>query len=434
MLRYSIAFFAFLLTLIGPFEVTAAEPTVVGERIASIDPRQDWPWWRGPERNGNASADQQPPLHWSEQESVIWKTPIPGRGHGSPTVVGDQIYLLTAEEDTATQSIICLSRKTGERLWKTEAHHGKFNSKNEKPSNTKSTFANSTVACDGERIFANFLHDGAVYTTALDLKGNRLWQVKITDYVLHQGFASSPAIYKHLVIVSADNKGTGAITALDRKTGDQIWKIQRPKKPNYTSPIIFHVAGKDQLFFFGCGLVTSLDPLTGGKIWEVSGATDECVTSTVTDGKLIFTTGGYPRNHMSAVHADGTGKLAWENGSRVYVPSMLFKDGYLYAMLDAGVATCWKAATGEEVWKERLGGTFSSSPVLVGDNIFVTNESGKSFIFKASPEKFTGVAENQLGEDVFATPTICGSRIYMRAASNLEGKRQEALYCLGTAR
>lgn len=391
----------------------------------------DWPWWRGPTRDGVAAEDQHPPTKWSETENVVWKAEVPGRGHSSPTVVGDRIFLLTAEPDRNVQSVVCYERSTGKKIWQEGIHKGEFNSKDVKPNNTKSTFANSTVACDGERIFANFLHDGEIYTTALDLTGKTIWQRKITDYVLHQGFASSPAVYKNLVIVSADNKGTGVISALERTTGEPVWSIGRPKLPNYTSPILFHVAGRDQLFFFGCGLVTSLDPLNGETIWEIKGATDECVTSTVTDGNLIFTSGGYPRNHLAAVHADGSGKIAWENGSRVYVPSMLLKDGYLYAVLDAGVASCWKCDSGKEIWKERLGGVFSSSPVLVGDNIFATNESGKTTIFKASPDGYSNVAENQLGEETFATPTICASRIYMRAASQVDGKRQEFLYCLG---
>jgi outer membrane protein assembly factor BamB len=324
--------------------------------------------------------------------------------------------------------VICLNRQTGQTNWQTDLHQGGLNLKG----NSKSSLANSTVACDGERVFATFLHDGAVYTTALDLSGKQVWQTKITDYILHQGFGSSPTVYGPLVIVSADNKGTGAIAGLDRLTGKVVWKRERPKLPNYTSPIILKVAGKEQLIFSGCDLVTSLEPLTGKQIWEIKGSTEECVTSTVTDGQLIYTSGGYPRNHLSAIRADGSGTVAWENGSRVYVPSMLLKEGYLYAVLDAGVATCWKCDTGEEKWKERIGGTFSASPVLVGNLIFATDESGLTTIFKASPGGYEQVAQNKLAEETFATPTICGSRIYLRAASTTDGKRQETLYCLGS--
>lgn len=422
--------FAIVVSLIAPATQTTvtAEPATSVKFAASSVNSTDWPWWRGPDRNGNASPNQKPPLKWSDSENVIWKTPIPGRGHGSPIIVENRIFLLTAEHDREVQSILCLNRETGEKLWQTDLHKGGLNLKG----NAKSSLANSTVACDGDLVFATFLHDGAVYTTALDLAGKQVWQTKITDYILHQGFGSSPTVYGPLVIVSADNKGTGAIAGLERTTGKIVWKQDRPKLPNYTSPIILQVAGKEQLIFSGCDLVTSFEPLTGKKLWEIKGSTEECVTSTVTDGQLIYTSGGYPRNHLSAVRADGSGKIAWENGTRVYVPSMLLKDGYLYAVLDAGVATCWKCDTGEEKWKQRLSGTFSASPVLVGDTIFATNETGTTFIFKASPEGYEAIGENKLAEEVFATPTICGSRIYMRAATTTEGKRQETLYCLGT--
>lgn len=427
MLRFQIAPVILCLVVSAVSNLNANEPRKSADAIARSFSSTDWPWWRGPQRNGNASPDQHPPIHWSEKENVVWKTPVPGRGHGSPIVVGEQIFLLTAEQDLGIQSVLSYRRSTGEELWKTELHQGGLNLKG----NAKSSLANSTVACDGERVFATFLHDGAVYTTALGLDGSKIWQKKITDYVLHQGFGSSPAIYDHLVIVSADNKSTGAIAALDRKSGDLVWKHERPKLPNYTSPIILNVAGREQLIFSGCNLVTSFEPLSGEKLWEIKGSTEECVTSTVTDGQLIYTSGGYPKNHLAAILADGSGKTVWENSTRVYVPSMLLKDGYLYAVLDAGVASCWKCDTGVEQWKERIGGTFSASPVLVGDQIFATSESGKTFIFKASPKGYEPIADNQLGEEVFATPTICGSRIYFRAASTVDGKRQESLYCLG---
>jgi outer membrane protein assembly factor BamB len=389
----------------------------------------DWPWWRGPDRNGIARAEQKPPLKWNESENVLWKSPVPGRGHGSPTVVGDQVFLAAADPENEAQSVLCFHRQTGKQLWQAEVHRGGF----AKQGNAKSSLASSTVACDGQRVFVNFLHDGAIYTTALTREGKQLWQTKITDYVLHQGFGSSPALYESLVIVSADNKGTGVIAALERATGNVVWKQERPKLPNYASPIILHVADRDQLLLTGCDLVAGFDPLTGKKLWEIAGATTECVTSTVTDGQLIFTSGGYPKNHVSAVRADGSGKVVWEKSARVYVPSMIAQEGYLYAVLDAGFATCWKCETGEEMWKHRLDGTFSASLVLVGEHLFATNESGKTFIFKATPKAFEPVAENQLGDEVLASPAICGGRIFMRIATKSKGGRQEMLYCLGNS-
>lgn len=386
----------------------------------------DWPWWRGPLRMGEANPNQTPPTKWSATENVIWASPVPGRGHGSPIVVGKSIYLATWDENTGSQSVLCYDRATGRRVWTTEVHASGGMKKNK-----KATAASSTLACDGERLFINFPNSGAIYTTALTLDGKRIWQTRVADYVVHQGYGSSPAVYQSLVIVTADNKGGGTIAALDRKSGDIVWKVSRPKLPNYPSPIILHIARRDQLIMTGCKLISSFDPLTGKKLWEVDGATEECVTSTVTDGKHVYSSGGYPRNHMSAVVADGSETITWANGDRVYVPSFVVRDGYLFGVMDAGVAGCWNAATGKEMWKKRLRGNFTSSPVLVGENIYATNESGETFIFRADPEKYVAVARNKLGDESYATPTICGSRIYMRLVNRTKDGAKETLYCLG---
>lgn len=389
-------------------------------------PATDWPWWRGISRNGEASSNQSPPTEWSETKNILWKSPIMGRGYGSPCLVGDRIFLQTSLESNGAQWVICLNRATGIEEWKTLVHASGGMKKN-----NKSTAASSTPACDGQRIFVNFPNQGALFTTALDLTGKQLWQSKISDYVEHQGYGASPALYQSLVIVNADNKGGGAITALDRSTGTMIWTRERPKLPNYPSPILMHVAGRDQMVMTGCDKITSLDPMTGNTIWEIEGATTECVTSTVTDGTRIFTSGGYPKNHMSAVLADGSGKVVWQNDTRVYVPSLLVRQNHLFGVLDAGIASCWKSDTGQELWKQRLGGTFSASPVLVGDLIFATNESGDTFIFKASTLAYEQIAKNHLGEEVLATPVICDSRIYYRATQAIDGMRQEFLFCIG---
>ena len=195
--------------------------------------------------------------------------------------------------------------------------------------------------------------------------------------------------------------------------------------------MLLTVGGKDQLILIGCDLVTSLDPLTGKTLWESKGATTECVTSTVTDGTHVFTSGGYPKNHVSAVRADGSGKIDWENTTRVYVPSMLIRDGHLYAVQDGGSAVCWKAATGKPAWSGRLGGTFFASPVRVGEHILAINEAGRAYVFRASPDGLKVEAENQLGTEAYASPVVCGGRVYLRVATTPGGKRQEWLYCVG---
>ena len=398
------------------------------EDAIAVD-KNDWPWWRGARGDGSAPEGPLPPTTWSETENILWKAEVPGRGYGSPAVSGKHVYLAACDEASASQSLLCFDRASGRRLWESEVHHGGAMRKN-----PKSTGASVTPACDGERVFINFANNDAVVTTAVDLEGKVLWKTRICDYVIHQGFASSPAPYRSVVIVSADHSGGGVVAALNRKTGAVVWKHDRPKAPNYSSPILLRIGDRDQVLLTGCDLVSSFDPLTGKVLWEIPGSTTECVTSTVTDGTHVFSSGGYPRNHLAAVRADGSGKIDWETKDRVYVPSLLIHEGHLYGVLDAGMAACWASDSGKERWKSRLGGTFSSSPVRVGDRIYATNESGETFVFRAGSEKFEAISTCKLGDEAFGTPAICGGRIYTRVARKVDGRRQEFLYCIGAAR
>ena len=386
----------------------------------------DWPAWRGPTRDGIATPGQTPPQHWSETENILWRTPVPGRGHSSPTVVGNRIYLTTADPEKQTQQVLGFDRSNGQVVWATVVHQGGLIP----AGHVNTSQANSTVVCDREQLYVNFLNDKAVHTTALDLQGKIRWQHRVCDFVTHQGFCASPVVEGSVVLVAADHKGGGTVAGLDRVSGKVVWEQTRPKIPNYTSPAVVRAAGRTQMIVAGCNLVSSFDPQTGAKLWEIEGGTEECVVTPVTDGQRVFTSGGYPKNHTIAVLADGSGKVAWQNIARVYVPSMIQDSGYLYAILDAGMAVCWKAATGEELWKERLGGDFYASPVRVGGRIYATSLGGVTYVCDARPDGFKLLAQNQLGNEVYASPAICGNRIYMRIAKTGE-VRKEYLVCIG---
>lgn len=391
----------------------------------------DWPGWRGPNGDGVAvvEAGQEPPTEFGPGKNVRWATPLPGRAHGSACVVGDRVYITTAVEtgEAAGQALVCLDRGTGAVRWQTTVHAGGLTQK----INKKASWASGTPACDGERVYINFLNGDAVHTTALDLEGKIVWQTRLTNYVEHQGYGSSPLLHGPLVIVSADNKAGGVVAGLDRKTGAFVWKVDRPKLPNYASPIVLKAAGREQLFLTGADLVSSYDPLTGKVLWEIAGATTECVTTTPTDGERIFTSGGYSKNHVAAVAADGSGRIVWELKERVYVPSMLVRDGHLFAVLDSGVAACWDSATGAEKWKARLGGNYSGSPTMAGDLIYVGSESGQLNVFKATTAGLEVVAENQVGGEIYSTPSICGGEIFLRVANYRGEERAETLFCFG---
>jgi len=388
--------------------------------------RTDWPAWRGLHGNGHATAVDGLPLKWSATQNVVWKAPIPGKGHSTPTLVGSRIYLATADEKTEVQSVLCIEKSTGKLVWKTPVHMGKF----VQGGNKNSSHASSAVVCDGTQLYVSFPNDNKIHTTALSMEGKVLWQRAISDYKIHQGYGTSPMVYKDVVVAKADSKSGGAIAGLNRKTGAILWKHGRPKLPNYTTPVMVTAHGKLQMVFAGGELITSLDPLTGRKHWEIKGSTQECVATSVTDGERIFVSGGWPKNHTAAIEADGSGKVAWQNTARVYVPSMLVKDGHLYATMDAGFATCWNSKTGKELWKERLGGPFFASPVLAGNRIYATNLRGKTFVFETNPKTFNLLAENQLGDEVYPSPIVSDNRLYLRVAHKGE-TRQEILYCIG---
>ncbi len=392
--------------------------------LTSLARAGDWPGWRGPTADGHASSSQAVPIQWSETDRVRWKTPLRGRGHSSPTLVGDRIYLTTATADE--QAVICLDRASGRVLWDAVVHRGQVDAGNHRLSNP----AAGSVAWDGERLFVNFPNGKGIQTSALTPAGKLLWQTRVADFVMHQGFGSSPVVHGALVIVSADNRGGGKVLALDRATGKTVWSQDRPKIANYTSPAVLQAAGKSQVVLGGCNLISAFDPISGRKLWEIEGATEECVTTAVTDGQRVFVSGGYPRNNVTAVEADGSGRIAWQNNTRVYVPSMLVRNGHLYAVLDAGQIVCWRADTGAELWREKVDRDFYGSPVMLGDRVYVTNLRGVTFVVEVSPAGAKVLAQNKVGDEALASPAIAGGRVYLRAAK-MTPERQDYLWCIG---
>jgi outer membrane protein assembly factor BamB len=393
----------------------------------AVLPAADWPAWRGPTADGHAAPGETPPVKWSETENIAWCAPIRGRGHSSPTVAGDRIFLATADAATQEQLVLAFDRATGKPAWETVVHRGPLESGNHR----NSSAASSTVVWDGERLYLNFLHDKAIHTTALDRAGKILWQTRVADYVVHQGFGASPVVQDDVVIVAADHRGGGKIAGLDRRTGKILWEHARPKIPNYASPAVVRAAGRTQLILGGCNLVLSLDPLTGKKLWEIEGSTEETVVTATTDGSRVFVSGGYPKSHFMAVAADGSGKISWQNNSRVYVPTALVHDGHIFAVLDAGHAVCWDAATGEERWREKVDRDFYASPVMAGTRIYATSLRGATSVFEATPKAFRLLSQDQLGDEAFSSPAIADGRIYLRSAKKGE-PRQEFLWCVAS--
>ena len=406
-------------------EITAITDSVE-ELPAPAFAADDWPVWRGPAGNGSAAPGCEPPLTWSAAENVRWSVELPGRGHSSPTVIGDSIYLATADESAETQEVLSLDRATGAENWRTIIQRGGY----ARQTHQKSTRANCTVACDGDRLFVAFLNRDSIHATALDLTGEILWQTEVGTFNSKFGYAPSPALHESLVLIAGDNQGGGWLAALHRGSGEIIWRKRRPAVSTYSSPIVGSIHGHDQLLISGCERISAFDPRTGDELWSCAGATEATCGTMVWDDQHVFASGGYPGRETICVKADGSGQIVWTARAKCYEQSMLVADGHLYAVDDSGIGYCWDATNGTEKWKKRLAGPVSASPVLADGHIFVTNERGVTFVFEANPEQYVEVARNQLGDEAFATPTFVGNQIYARVGFNAAGPRTEKLFCL----
>lgn len=387
----------------------------------------DWPAWRGPNGNNVAPAGSSVPTEFGETSYVIWKADIPGRGASSPVVVGNRVFVTTADDSNQVQSVVCLDRDNGKQLWQTEVHRGSFSPKMHR----KNTHATPTPAWDGERLVVPFYNDTKVKLSALDLDGKILWQTVAGTYLdqYQYGYAASPVLYGSTVIVSSEYD-EGFIAAFDRGTGKEVWRKPRGGNSSYSSPIVAKAGGRDLLVLTGNDTMTAYDPRNGSQTWVVS-AIAKATCGTVTwDGDLLFASGGYPKKETVAVNAK-TGQVVWRNLDKSYEQSMLASGGYLYTLNDNATAICWRASDGEEMWKDRLGGQVSASPVLVGDKIIASNEKGEFFVIKANPQQLEVLHRTQIGNESFASPAISGNRMFLRVASGRGIDRQETLYCIG---
>jgi outer membrane protein assembly factor BamB len=316
----------------------------------------DWPWWRGPNRDGVAEPSQRVPLEWSETRNVLWKVPLPGRGHSSPTIVGNRIYLATADERGQVQSVLALDRANGKTAWKTDISQGGFSKTH--PKNSQAT---PSVACDGKLLFVTFHHHNQVTLTALNLDGKPVWEKVVGAYypqIYEYGYAPSPVLYDSLVIIAGDVEKGGYLAAYNRENGEQVWRTERPAKYSFSTPVVAKVAGRDQLLISGCELVASYDPKTGNKLWSTPGTTMATCGTMVWSGDLVIASGGYPKAETICVKADGSGEVVWKNNQKCYEQSLIVADGFVYCVTDRGIAICWRASDGQMMWQERLAGVF----------------------------------------------------------------------------
>lgn len=388
----------------------------------------DWPCWRGPQGNNIAPQGSAVPDAITA-DHIRWTSPVPGRGHSSPIIVGEQIFLTTANIPAGTQSVLAYERATGKSQWETVVHRGGLPTEN----HPKNTEASPTLACDGESLFAVFYNASALVLTSLAPDGAIRWQKNLGPYdpqLYKYGYASSPLLYKDLVIVVGDYERQPFLVACNRRTGEEVWRGVRPLTMSFSSPIIAQTGGRDQLLLSGGNVVISYNPDSGEILWRANATSMATCGTIVWNDSMVFASGGFPKAETAGIRSDGSGEVVWRNNQKCYEQSMLVVDDYVYAVTDAGIAYCWRADDGETMWRERLGGAYSSSPILVGTTIHVFNEAGQGFAFKADPSGYIALGQSKFADDVFATPAVIGKTMFMRVARNEAGKRQEYLLAI----
>jgi len=408
----------------------------------------NWPQWRGPAETG-AALQANPPVEFSETKNLKWKTAIPGKGHATPIIWGNQIILLTAVETDkkpakgeVTQEsgrlgppssgtdfihqfkVISVNKQTGAIQWETMVRE-------EIPlerTHALGSWASNSPVTDGERIYA---HVGSRGLFCLDFKGNILWERDFgqMEIVMSFGEGSSPSVYKDKVIVLWDHEGSSFIVALDKKTGKDVWRVEREEKTSWASPLILEVNGSAQVITAATAKVRSYDFETGELIWECTGLTRNVIPNPVYDKGILYVMSGYRGNALFAIdlaRAKGniteTDVILWKYlQDTPYTPSPVLMDGKLYFLkANNGTLTCLDARDGRVIYaNQKIEGIVNiySSPTGAGNHLYIASE-GMVNVIEAG-DTFRVAAKNLLDDNFHASPVAIGKELFIRGFSNL---------------
>jgi outer membrane protein assembly factor BamB len=400
----------------------AASPAAAGTEIsiAPIPPvagsERHWPRWRGPSGMG-LSDETNLPLRWSSTENVAWKVEVPGQGNSSPVIWGERIFLTTSFDQGQRRSLACVSRVDGALLWVKDAPavapEGRVIAKN--------GYASATPVVDGERVVTFFGNGGLV---AFDLDGKVLWHHPFPPFDAMHGTGASPLLHGDLAIVFQEQSSKPSLgVAVDKRTGEPRWKIERPPALGWCTPLALRIAGRDQLLYGASNTLVAYDPLSGAELWSCGGPTHEVIPTVIAGHGLIFCASGRS-GPMLAIRPEGTGDVtakavAWRSPRGApHVPSPVLAGDLLYQVNDLGIITCFRARTGEVLFQKRLGGTFSASPLAADGKLYFTSEDGDTTVVKPGPE-LEVLSVNSLGEATLASAAILGGQIFIRTAKHL---------------
>ena len=385
-----------------------------------------WPEFRGPSGQGHAS-DTNLPVDWSESRNVVWKTPVPGRGWSSPVVADGRVWLTTSTDSGDRRRGVSLralafETATGREVVNTEV----FRVDRPEALNGKNSHASPTPIVDGDRVYVHF---GAQGTAALTTAGDVVWRTRL-DYQSQHGNGGSPIRYGDLLIVNCDGnggEGDAYVVALDVKTGKTRWKATRrsPADQAYTTPLAIRVGDRDEIVSVGAYRAAAYDPANGKEIWRVSyedGFSN--VPRPVFGQDLVFIATGFQQPSLIAVRPDGSGDVtrshvAWtlRRGAPL-TPSPILVGDQLFVVNDTGIATCVDAKTGAIQWQQRLGGNYSASPVYADGRIYFPSEEGVTTVIEPGTT-FKRLAVNQLDGAILASMAVAERSFFIRTHSHL---------------
>ncbi len=387
----------------------------------------DWPQFRGPDGQGHSDAEGIP-TRWSETESVVWKTPIPGEGWSSPVVSSRQIWMTTATEGGKSLHAVCVDRKTGRLLHDVVV----FRSADPGSRHTQNGYASPTPVIAAKHVFVHF---GPRGTACLDTDGEIVWRNTELGFSTAQGAASSPVLHDNLLMLTCDGTDKQFVAAVNKTTGKTQWKTPREhhlektkKSPfmgmSYSTPLVV-VEGVAQLVSTGADHVVAYDVKTGEEIWWFQYEGFSLVARPVIGNGLVYVVGSIVLDHH-CVYAIRPGKgqiqdkdVVWRRSVGIpHVPSPLLVGKELLVVNDGGVGTCLDAMTGEVNWQERLGGNYRASPTEIRGRIYVCNQEGKTLVL-ATGKQFKTLATNQLDGTFFASPAVAGRALFLRSDTHL---------------
>lgn len=410
-------------------------------------PGDNWPQFRGPTGDGHSDAHDLPTT-WSEHEHVRWKTPIHGRAWSSPVIWGSQIWLTTASEDGTKLDAVCVNRETGAILFDLhlfDVEHPQF-------AHQFNSYASPTPVIEEGRVYVTF---GSPGTACLDTQtGKVIWQR--CDFVCNhfRGAGSSPIAFGRLLIMNFDGSDHQFVVALDKANGRTVWQKERSidfkdlgpdGKPTaegdfrkaFSTPHVAELGGSPVLISSGAKAHYAYNPFTGEELWRVEERTSHSASSRPVSGLgLVFILSGWSTGELLAIRPGGKGevidanresfeldhgqlRIAWKSKRSIpKKPSLLLVDDLLFTIDDNGVAGCLEALSGKEIWRERVGGNYSASPLFADGHLYVFSEEGKATVLNAG-RQFKKVSENQLEDGFMASPAVAGKALYLRTKTSL---------------